>query len=75
MYFQLIPTFETRTRQDGEMWRFIIVVKDGGQLPSSSTLWMIYCTEYIDLVCCRVGQRSGFWKRSGMAKTEEVGRL
>ena len=73
MYFQLIPTFETRTRQDGEMWRFINVVKDGGQPPSSSTMWNDYRVENIDPCDTAVAANEGvFWTRSGVAKTEEV---
>jgi hypothetical protein len=70
MYFQFLPTFETRTRQDGavgEVWRFINVIKDGGREPSGPTVWTDYCIGNIDPI--RYGavsfNEAVFWRRNG----------
>jgi hypothetical protein len=76
MYFQFLPTFETRTRQDGavgEVWRFINVIKDGGREPSGPTVWTDYCIGNIDPI--RYGavsfNEAVFWRRNG-TKMQEV---
>jgi hypothetical protein len=74
MYFQLIPTFETRTREDGaigEVWRFINVIKEDEGQPSR--LWNDYCVGNIDpLRYAAVSANEAVFWRSGVTKTEEV---
>jgi hypothetical protein len=69
--FQLIPTFVTRTRQDGavgEVWRFTNVRNE----PGPSTVWNDYCIGNIDPLnyAAMSATEAVFW-RSG-ARIEEV---
>jgi hypothetical protein len=77
IYFQFIPTFETRARQDGaagEVWRFINVLKADGQPLNSSTVWSDYCVGLIDpLTYAGVSAIEAiFWKTGATTRFEEV---
>ena len=51
MYFQLLPTFQTRGTPDGrigEVWRLIDVIDDYENPTNSTTVWNDYCVVNID---------------------------
>lgn len=51
LYFQLIPTFQTRHSKDGrigEVWRFIDVIDDNKYPTNATTVWNDYCVVNID---------------------------
>ena len=52
IYFQLVPTFETRTASNsssvGEVWRFINVNNDNGEPDNATTTWDDYCIGNFD---------------------------
>ena len=68
--FQLVPTFVTRTRQDGavgEVWRFINVRKE-----KNPSVWNDYCIGNMDPLryAAVPANEAVFWR--GGARVEEV---
>ncbi|PYH88178.1 beta-lactamase/transpeptidase-like protein [Aspergillus ellipticus CBS 707.79] len=75
IYFEFLPTFETRTAADGrvgEVWRFINVLGgDGGDTETrgnASSIWQDYCVSNIDpLSYGGVGLNEAVFWRAGNA--------
>jgi hypothetical protein len=77
IYFQFIPTFETRDRGDGtvgEVWRFINVLRDNRQSLSALTILNDYCVGNIDpLKYAQMPLNEViFWKRHQATRIDEV---
>jgi hypothetical protein len=77
IYFQFIPTFETRDRGDGtvgEVWRFINVLRDSRQPLNSPTILNDYCVGNIDpLKYAQMPLNEViFWKRHQATGIDEV---
>ncbi|KAK1810777.1 hypothetical protein LTR12_014861 [Friedmanniomyces endolithicus] len=76
IYYQLIPTFETRykSRQVGEVWRYINVLDTPAELNATSDIWNDYCVAGFDPISYGAKPLTEvvFWKEDDVVKDVEL---